>query len=116
MEHLADIKFGDLGAHLVWRISSVVRYTADYKAIDSRVYTIYAAGSEVGRDFNLTILAKFICQHRQTAKLKSPSNVLYGSLLYILTFNKSNKRVTTFYVALIAVTIFRRKPLLLTTR
>ena len=35
MEHLADIKFGNLVANTGWltvsRISSVVRYTADYK-------------------------------------------------------------------------------------
>ena len=36
MENLADIKFGDLGANTGWltfslAISSVARYTADYK-------------------------------------------------------------------------------------
>ena len=60
MVHLADIKFGDLGANTSWLTFSlanqlsIVRYTA--------------AGSEVDGDFNLTILV-------EDAKLKSPPNV-----------------------------------------
>ena len=60
MEHLAGIKFGDLGANTGWltfslanQLSYIVRYTVDYKY----------AGIEVGGDLNLTILVTVKC-HR----------------------------------------------------